>query len=293
MNRKIKNTIILIVILVMIIIAGGAYTFLFQRGNIKDKERQISDLNLNAYNTEDLLKRLDSLKGDAAQLDSILNLRKYNIPVNLHQSNFYDFVNKLSFTFNPNTHVNIEYVELIEDVNFKQYSFELTGTASFNDLYKLIFAIEQSKELKKVTECNFKDFVFVNEDQIAYYLVDFSIDVLVYFSDNDNFASSVIKENRLVPNPIYDIYYPLIRNEIPPNVNNLLDVQAAELLALIPDGAFVANSSGETFLLIEGDPVYLGYLTEIDFENDEVHFILNKGGIIEKVTLTLESNEEQ
>ncbi|MGD8779691.1 MAG: hypothetical protein PVH88_12100 [Ignavibacteria bacterium] len=293
MDRKIKNTIILIVILVLIIIAGGVYTFVFQRGNIKEKKKQISDLNLNAFNTRDLLEQLDSLKEKAAQLDSILDLRKYNIPVNLHQSDFYDFVNKISYSFNPNSHVNIEYIELIEDVNFKQYSYKLTGRATFNDLYKLIFAIEQSKELKKITSCNLRDFVYVDDDGLAYYLVDFMVDVLVYYSANDNFASSVMKENRIIPNPIYDIYYPLIRNEIPPNINNLLDVQAAELLALIPDGAFIANSSGETFLLIEGDPVYLGYLTEIDFENDEVHFILNKGGIIEKVTLTLESNQEK
>ncbi len=292
MDRKVKNTIILIVILFMIIIAGGVFTFVFQKGKITEKKKEISDLNLNAFNTEDLLKQLDTLKQQAAQLDSILDLRKYNIPVNLHQSDFYDFVNQISLNFNPKSHVNIEYLELIEDVNFKQYSYKITGRAFFNDLYKLIFAIEQSKELKKITTCNFTDFIMVDDSEIAHYLVDFTIDVLVYHSDNDNFASSVLKENRLIPNPIYDIYFPLIRNEIPPNVDNLLDVQTAELLALIPDGAFVANASGETFLLIEGDPVYLGYLTEIDFENDEVRFVLNKGGIIEKVTLTLESNEE-
>jgi hypothetical protein len=35
----------------------------------------------------------------------------------------------------------------------------------------------------------------------------------------------------------------------------------------------------------------LGYLTKIDYDNNTVDFILNKGGIIEKVTLELERNK--
>ena len=37
---------------------------------------------------------------------------------------------------------------------------------------------------------------------------------------------------------------------------------------------------------------YLGYLTKIDYDKNEVRFILNKGGIIEKVTLTLDKEKE-
>ena len=88
-------------------------------------------------------------------------------------------------------------------------------------------------------------------------------------------------------------FYPLIRNEIPPNIDDLLDVQAAQLLALIPEGAFIADSKGVTYLLWEGDQVYLGYLTEIDYDKNEVHFVLNKGGIIEKVTLELDKIDSE
>jgi len=55
----------------------------------------------------------------------------------------------------------------------------------------------------------------------------------------------------LLLRPLYDAFYPLIRNEIPPNVDNLLDVQGAKLLALIPEGAFVADTKGNTYLVWE------------------------------------------
>lgn len=287
MERKTKNTILLAVILFIIILAGGIYTFVIQKGHINDKEKKLEEINVNAYDTDDLIQQLLTLQERAVELDSILSLRKYNVPVVLRQSKFYNFVNKVSYKFSPNSFVNIEYNSVENEQHFSKYKYMLSGTATFNDLYELIYAIEQSKELKKITNVSLSNFVKVDEEGFAHYLVNFRFETSVYFSDNDRFASSNLKENRLTANPLYDIFYPLIRNEIPPNVDNLLDVQNAQLLALIPEGAFLANNNGDTYLLWEGDEVYLGYLTEIDYENSQVHFIMNKGGIIEKVTLSL------
>jgi len=59
------------------------------------------------------------------------------------------------------------------------------------------------------------------------------------------------------------------------------------LLALIPEGAFVADTKGNTYLVWRraGLP---GIFNQIDYDNNTVSFILNKGGIIEKVTLELD-----
>ncbi len=72
---------------------------------------------------------------------------------------------------------------------------------------------------------------------------------------------------------------------------NFLMYKGATLLALIPEGAFIADSKGNTYLIWEGEQVYLGYLTKIDYQNSRVSFILNKGGIIEKMDLELDRSE--
>lgn len=292
MDRKLKNTLVLISILILIIAGGILFTSFYQQSEIDEKENQIKELQVNAYDTEELLYQLEEIKKRSAKLDSVLALRKFNVPVNLPQSRFYDFVNRVSFNFSPNSFVNIEYQNLVEEDFFKYYVFTINGTASFNDLYSLIYAIEQSKELKKISSGSITNLVKVNEEGFPLYLVSFKFTVSVYFSADDRFATSELRENRLKPNPLFDFFYPLIRNEIPPNVDNLLDVQSGKLLALIPDGAFISDSKGNTYLLWEGDEVYLGYLTEIDFKSNEVHFILNKGGIIEKVVLSLEKENK-
>ena len=128
----------------------------------------------------------------------------------------------------------------------------------------------------------------VDEDGHPNYLVGYDMSVSVYFSNEDRFASIGFQENNIVPKRIYDIFYPLIRKEIPPNTDNLLDVQAAQLLALLPEGAFLSGATDSTYVVNKGDKVYLGYVTDVDYKKNQVTFILNKGGIIEKVSLGIE-----
>lgn len=293
MTSKVKNTVIMILILIAIVAGGGVFNYVYLKGKIADKEKKIKDLKLFQLDTETLQLQLANLKNRVAQLDSILQNRKYNIPFNLPQSDFFDFVNKVSFSFSPDSYVNIEYNDTETGPNFNIYNYTLNGVADFNDLNTLIYAIEESKLLKKISAVELTNNVKVDKDGTPRYLVNFKFKVAVYFSDNDRFYVKNFTENSLVPNPVYDIFYPLIRNEIPPNKEGLLDVQSASLLALIPDGAFLVDANGNTYLLWEGDKVYLGYLTNINYQTNEVSFVLNKGGIIESVTLKLDKEKKQ
>lgn len=288
MGSKTKNTLIIALILVLIVLGGGLYSFIYQRGQIKDKEQKIKDLKLYELDTEALTQQLISLRKRVAELDSILALRKYNIPSNLSQSNFFDFINSISYSFSPYSYVNIEYDNSELTPHFNIFNYNLSGIAEFNDLNALIYGIEESKQLKKIASTDLSSNVKVDDDGTPHYLVNYKFKVSVYSSNEDRFTVKNSRENSLIPNPAYDFFYPLIRNEIPPNTEKLLDVQTAHLLALIPDGAFLADASGNTYLLWEGDHVYLGYLTEINYQTNQVNFILNKGGVIENVNLKLE-----
>ena len=290
MNRKVVSTLLLVTILIIISVSGGIYIYYFQAGDIDENQKELDELKIHAQNTEELKLQLDELMGKVVELDSILALRKYIIPKNAPQSNFFKFVNDVSSNFSELSYVNVEYTGNGDPGDFFSYLYSIKGTAEFSDLFKLIYAIEQSKELKKVLKGSLNNFVEVDKEGIPHYLVSYSYEVQVYYSDNDTYASAKYSENQLKANPLYNIFYPLIRDEIPPNTDNLLDVQTAQLLALIPDGAYISDTGGKTHLLWEGDEVYLGYLTKIDYTTNEVKFVLNKGGVIEKVTLKLDSN---
>ncbi|MCW8848721.1 MAG: hypothetical protein OQJ81_01980, partial [Melioribacteraceae bacterium] len=259
MNRKVLSTLILITILIIISVIGGIYIYYFQADDIEKNQIELSELKVHAQNTEDLKIQLADLKHKVVELDSILNLRKYIIPLNVSQSNFFKFVNNVSSNFSDLSHVNVEFQGNGDPGDFFSYMYSIKGSAEFNDLFNLLYAIEQSKELKKVLKGSLNNFVEVDPDGVPHYLVTYAFDVQVYYSDNDLYASAKYNENQLKANPLYNIFYPLIRDEIPPNSDNLLDVQTAQLLALIPDGAYISDTGGKTHLLWEGDEVYLGY----------------------------------
>ncbi|MBI5730626.1 MAG: hypothetical protein HY963_05755 [Ignavibacteriales bacterium] len=293
MSSKVKNTIIILIIFIAILVGGVFFRFVLQKGKINDKQKKIGQLRLYQLDTDALNQQLDLLKKRVAELDSILANRKYNIPYNLTQASFFDFVNQVSFSFSQNSYVNIEFVETETSADYHIYHYTLNGISEFNDFVKLIYAIEESKQLKKVSDVDLTNNVKVEQDGSPHYLVSYKFKAKVYYSNDNRFFVKNSKENQIIPNPVYDFFYPLIRNEIPPNKDKLLDVQSAHLLALIPDGAFLSDASGNTYLLWEGDQVYLGYLTNINYQNNEVNFVLNKGGVIENYNLKLEKEKKQ
>lgn len=292
MNRKIKNTLVLLGLLIIILLAGGIFIFGIQRGKISDRKEKLKDLKANEYNREQLMQQYQDLFIRSQELDSILASRKFNIPHNLSSIKFFDFVTDITSGFSSRTHVNIEYLGQSQDKDFLYHEYKLTGSGDYSEVYQLIYALEQSKELKKLSSVNMGNLISSDDDGIPYFNVNYTLNAKVYYSQNNRFATAQLVENDLRTKNIHDAFYPLIRSEIPPNIDNLLDVQGAVLLALVPEGAFLSDSKGNTYLLWEGEPVYLGYLTKIDYEKNMVNFILNKGGIIEKVELKLHREED-
>lgn len=289
MNKKLISTLSVLALLIIILVAGGIYIFVVQQGDLSERQEKLVELNKNVYDPVELENRYQELQRKSAELDSILANRKFNIPQNISSIKFYNFVNKIVADFPKETTVNVEYVQQAQDKEFFFHEYKISGGGNYNDVYKMIYAIEQSKELKKIGKLTLTNLV-KTDDEVPLFLVNFELIAQVYFASDSRFAPAEFVENNLYTGPIYDAFYPLIRNEIPPNIDNLLDVQGARLLALIPEGAFVADNKGNTYLVWEGEQVYLGYLTKIDYDNNTVSFILNKGGIIEQVTLQLDRN---
>jgi len=291
MNKKLRSTLVLLALLLIILIAGGAYLYFVQGKDLDKKREKLKELEAKALDPQELLARYQSLLVKSNELDSILANREFNIPQNLSSIKFYNFVNNITNGFSDKAQVNIEYLEQKQEKEFFYHQYKLSGFGFFNEVYNLIYAIEQSKELKKVTNVSLGNLVQTKEGEVPVYLVNFTINAKTYFSSDNRFAPATFVENSLGSPVLYDAFFPLIRNEIPPNIDELLDVQGATLLALIPEGAFIADSKGNTYLIWEGEQVYLGYLTKIDYQNSRVSFILNKGGIIEKVDLELDRTE--
>jgi hypothetical protein len=131
------------------------------------------------------------------------------------------------------------------------------------------------------------------EETEGHVLVTFDMVVHAYFSNVAELASSM-GERPIRPNTLnVDPFHPVIASGIPPNLRDLVEIERADLKAVIPGKAFVLDQNNDIQTLNEGDEVYLGYVTRIDPEVGRLECTLNKGGIIEKVELAIRYGPEQ
>jgi hypothetical protein len=181
MNRKLKNTLGLLGLLLFILIAGGIYIFVVQRGSIAENTKKLAELNSHSMEKAKLLEELDRMKFRAAELDSILASRKFNIPKDISSIKFYTFVNGLSPNFSPDMRTNIEYVGKKKDKEFDFFEYKVTGGASYNDLYKFLYSIEHSKELKKINSLALSNLVIEDKRGVPQFFVGYTMNVICLF----------------------------------------------------------------------------------------------------------------
>jgi hypothetical protein len=290
MNRKIKNFIILVIIFVVITALGGYYTLSIQGETLSIKEEKLNKLSADYASVEIIKAKLLEIEKRVLVVDSLLFTGKFIIPKDLSQSQFFDFVEYYS---NDNTlfsYTNTKFEGQNIELGINYYTYNVSGRMNYNNVYYLIYAMEQSKELKKIVQANLKGTNTVSKKGGPSFLVEFGLEVRVYYSSSDQFAAVNFVENNLIPKPLKDAYYPLIKVSIKPNKRNFPDIQQGSLISLVPQGAFITDSDGNTRLMQKGDNVYLGHLAEIDYENQTVTFVLNKGGLMEYQTMKLGEN---
>lgn len=287
MKKRNKSLLLLIVIFVVITAIGSIYTLGIQQKDLDVKDQKLIKLRTNYSSIETLQIQLKKAEEKVAVVDSMLFSGKFTIPQNISQSNFFNFVDSYSGDYSLYTFTNTTFIGTGAENGFNYYTYKVTGNGSFESVYGLVYAIEHSKQLKKIMSADVSGTTSVDEKSIPHYLVKFDMEVRVYYSASDRYAAVNYTENDLRTGGLYDAFFPLVRNEIRPNVNNLPDIQDATLISLVPQGAFISDAKGNTLLLKKGDSVYLGYLMDIDYDNESVTFVLNKGGIIEYETLKI------
>jgi hypothetical protein len=172
--------------------------------------------------------------------------------------------------------------------------YNLKGEASFDNFYRFVWYLENGRRLYKVVSMDVKGLEIPSkENEPGRTLVTFQMIVHAYFSSVAELASAP-GERTIVPNYLtMDPFAPVISSDIPANIRSLIEIERSDLKAVIPGKAFVLDHTNAIRTLVEGDEVYLGYVTRIDPEQGRIECTLNKGGIIEKVELKIRYGVEQ
>lgn len=285
MSYAIRNTLILLVTLLIILGSGFIYNTFFLKGRIEALEQEVvtkrkdltSKQNIN-YQFEEINKTYQSALRILANYDKAL------YPSN-KPDDVYDFLN--SVNMEGGNMITYDYVfrDSVPEGQYGILSSSVTGFGEFNSFVDFVNRIENSQLLNKVMALT----VSPGRQEDGLTSVNFSFDLESYYQKTELFDSVKIANRIEMDDRIstYNPLYPLIQPTVPPNDQGLVNVEASRMIGLTSNRVFLSTADGIVSLKT-GDKVYLGNVGSIDLRSRSATFNLNKGGIQELVTLEVE-----
>lgn len=293
MSYKIRNSIVLGALL-LLILGVGTYIRAFNLPKqARRVETQIKKIDEELQNTPNLVNQFNDLSAILTDTQKRWEGRNKDIPPVDVTSQTYAYFSRI-IDLSGYVKLDMIYNGTQQMGNYGYNAYTLKGEAPFENLYRFIWYLENDRKLFKLITVNLRGVESApTAEEESKVLTTFDMLVHAYFSSVSELSNSM-GERALTPNGLnVDPFTPVIASALPPNTQALVEIERADLKAVIPGKAFVLDQGNEIRTLREGDEVYLGYVTKLDSESGRLEATLNKGGIIEKVELKIRYGPNQ
>lgn len=287
MSYKVRNSIAL-GILVLLIIGVGTYVRAFhlpkKQRVIEEEMRRIDD---ELSKTPNLIHEYNVLSTTVAETKKRWESRSKEIPAEDVTGKTYEYFSSL-LEQSGGLKLNMVFMGTQPKGNYGYNIYNLRGEGPYTNFYKFLWYIENGRKLFKISTLNVKSLeVPPNDKNAGDILVTFDLMVHAFFAAIPELArpsSGLPVEPNYI---VHDPFEPIIRANLPPNKENLVEIERSELKAVIPGKAFILDQNNTFRTLEAGSPVYMGYVTRLFPDEGKIECTLNKGGIIEKVELKI------
>lgn len=161
---------------------------------------------------------------------------------------------------------------------------QLAGRGPYRAVLNFLTRIENSEPVQKIEEL----VVSPVSESGEYSFVTFTFRLSSYY-DRINFfdAANTPGVSERISLASHNPFFPIIRN-IEPNTDDMINVEESQIVGIGNGIVYLLDQGGVLQTLREGDRVYLGLLETININEGYANFRLNKGGIIESVSLEVE-----
>ena len=284
MSYKIRNSIALGVILLLVVGIGGYFSFIYQPGKIKkyraEAKKIESKLLDNTIQTSAITGMQDKLRGTVHRWNNrTKEIGEFDI-----SSQTYGYLSDI-IDESGSLRMNMVYSGRKETSKYGYNTYKLTGTAEFPNIFRFIWLLENGRRLYKITSINLRSEEQTKLNQ-EYPTVElrYDMELNAFYTPERSLGKPVMKPDS-APQPITsNPFVPNILKLTPLNVRNLVDVAGINVKAVAPGKALVMDQTGKLITLQVGDEVYLGKMTSTHPQEGTVEFTLNNGGIIETVS---------
>lgn len=288
MKYSIRNTLILLTTLLLML--GGGY-FYVETAFTEDIEAARADLNEKQTTARSLQETAEMFSMAQANYNDILYTR-LNFPKELfpshNSSRLYQYLQELNSDLSF-TGLNYSLNDSTLNEDHGVINVTVQGEGLYENLTNFIYRIEYSRPLIQIETVQIDN---ISEPE-RLDRVNFQLEMGAFYRRGTwtEHRSDLVRADALGSIP-HNPYYPLI-HPVPPNTENLPDVDNSHLVVLTASRAHIVDQNGALQRLSIGDRVYLGELSSINLQQGEAVFSLNRGGIRDRVVLNLEPDNIQ
>jgi len=281
-SYKIRNSIGLGVIVLLVLLVGGYLTIFYQPKqidkNVKETKKISSQLQDNSVQMGEIARLQTKLRETLHRW----NNRIKEISTSDVSSQTYGYLSDIiGESGAKQLKMDLSLVGTKDEGAIGYNTYRITGTSEFPNIFRFLWLLENGRKLYKIASITIHSDEMTN-DSLEYPTIQLSynMDINAYFTKENTLAVQVMNPDS-TPQPIAsNPFQPSIFRVTPPNVRKLLDIDRISVKATATTKALVMDEAGRLVTLKVGDEVYLGKVAGVYPQDGAVEFILNDGGII-------------
>jgi len=284
-SYKIRNTIVLGVVWLVITVGGLGYWAFWQPRTLKKITKQIQAIDKQLEDLPGLTDEVQRLMAQFQDVKRRYDSRSKEIPPSDMSSQTYGYMSRG-----------------VEEAGFLKFDMKFIGTdvkaswgynvykldkgqSQFEDLFKFVYFLENGRRLYKIASMKLEQQEAVDEEtKETNRWIAFEMELHAYFvRDVPELSTSLAaKALTMIPSP-NDPFKPMVTQTLSTEAPaGEINIDKMEIKAVVPGKAF-ALYENELIVLHLGDKVWRGYVSRVSPGASSVEFTLDEGGVVRTV----------
>jgi hypothetical protein len=286
-SYKLRNTIVLTSILLLICAAGLIYWKWYQPRELKANAKKMQEIEKQINDMAGLLQRVQELDAKYKEVKRKYDSRSKEVPTSDYSHQSYGYMSRAQDAAGSIGSVKFDmtFEGAHGGSNYGYNTYKLTaGIGDFESIYKFIYFLENGRRLYKISSLMLSQKEEVdNKTSETRSFLEFTMDLNAYFSSIDVLATSLAAKSLTAVQAPFNPFSPLVYTTLPTTAPpNQIDPANLEIKAVVPGKAFALYDQ-ELLVLHVGDKVWRGSVTRINPVEGKVEFALDIGGIFTKM----------
>jgi len=282
---KVKNTIYLACVCIVVIVLGFLIHNIWQPRQLKVINKKTIEINRQLEDLPGLTEEVQRLTEKYQDVKRRYDSRSKEIPLTDASSQTYSYMSN-GMDQSGNIKFDMKFTGGENKDRWGYNVYKLTsGESTFEDLFRFVYFLENGRRLYKISSMNIDTHETIDElTKETIQSVTFQMDLQAYFVNNipELGTSLAAKTLTMIPS-IYNPCKPMVSQVMassPPEGE--IDADNSDVKAVLHGKAFVLANS-ELLILHVGDKVWRGSVTAIDPATSSVEYTLDEGGIVRKL----------